>query len=118
MTRFCQEKREEKIMLPDTIWFDVALILFVFAIGNIFFGHFEMHTPKRKRVAKVLFFSALAAGLSAAFGHAAVFALLGLALVFVVMIHAWYLPRHGINGLTGEPKEKYYALRGWTHNAD
>ncbi len=91
-------------MLPDTIWFDVALILFVFAIGNIFFGHFEMHTPKRKRVAKVLFFSALAAGLSAAFGHAAVFALLGLALVFVVMIHAWYLPRHGINGLTGEPK--------------
>ena len=21
--------------------------------------------------------------------------------------------RHGIHGLTGEPKDKYYALRGW-----
>ena len=29
------------------------------------------------------------------------------------MIHGWWLPRQGINGFTGEPKEKYYALRGW-----
>lgn len=105
-------------MLPDTIWFDVALILFVFAIGNIFFGHFEERTPRRKRVAKVLVFSALAAGLSAAFGHGAVLALLAVATVFVIIVHAWYLPRHGINGLTGEPREKYYALRGWTSHAD
>lgn len=105
-------------MLPDTIWFDVALILFVFAIGSIFFGHFEERTPKRKRVAKVLFFSALAAVLSAAFGHGAVFALLALTAVFVIIIHGWYLPKHGINGLTGEPKEKYYALRGWKLDAN
>jgi hypothetical protein len=26
---------------------------------------------------------------------------------------AWWLPKHGINGLTGEPKDKYYELRGW-----
>jgi len=31
----------------------------------------------------------------------------------VVYIHVWWLPRKGINGWTGEPKEKYYALRGW-----
>lgn len=105
-------------MLPDTLWFDVALILFVFAIGNIFFGHFEVHTPKRKRVAKVLLFSALAAWLSSAFGHMAVFALLVIGGVFAVVIHAWYLPKHGIDGLTGEPKEKYYALRGWKLDAD
>lgn len=105
-------------MLPDTIWFDVALILFVFAIGNIFFGHFETRTSKSKRVFKVLFFSALAALLSSAFGHVAVLALLGIGGVFVVVIHAWYLPKHGINGLTGEPKAKYYALRGWKLDAD
>lgn len=105
-------------MLPDTLWFDVALVLFVFAVGGIFFGHFEERTPKRKRVAKVLFFSALAAGLSSLFGHGAVFALLGVVTVYAVIIHAWYLPKHGINGLTGEPREKYYALRGWTNHAD
>lgn len=105
-------------MLPDTIWFDIALVLFVFAIGNIFFGHFEEHTPKRKRVAKVFFFCALAAGLSAAFGHGAVFMLLSVTALYAIVIHAWYLPKHGINGLTGEPKAKYYALRGWTLDVD
>lgn len=105
-------------MLPDTIWFDIALILFVFTIGNIFFGHFEVHTPKRKRVAKVLFFIALVALLSSTFGHIAVFVLLAVATIGVVIVHAWYLPKQGINGLTGEPKEKYYALRGWKLDAD
>ena len=31
-------------------------------------------------------------------------------------VHAWWLPRHGINGWTAEPKEKYYALRGWKYH--
>lgn len=105
-------------MMPNTIWFDVALILFVFAVGNIFFGQFEARTPKRRRLFKVLFFSVLAALLSTIFGHGATFLLLGVATLFGIIVHAWYLPRHGINGLTGEPKEKYYALRGWKLDAD
>jgi hypothetical protein len=32
---------------------------------------------------------------------------------FEVAIHMWWLPKHGINGWTGEPKEKYHELRGW-----
>jgi hypothetical protein len=28
----------------------------------------------------------------------------------VVVIHAWWLPRHGIDGLTAEPYDKYLAL--------
>jgi hypothetical protein len=31
----------------------------------------------------------------------------------VIYIHGIWLPRHGVNGWTGEPREKYYALRGW-----
>ena len=31
----------------------------------------------------------------------------------VVVVHMWWLPKHGVNGWTGEPKDKYYALRGW-----
>ena len=39
---------------------------------------------------------------------------IGMMLVAFVVVHLWWLPRrHGINGLTGEPKEKYYELRGW-----
>ena len=32
-----------------------------------------------------------------------------------VIVHAWWLPRQGINGWTAEPKEKYYAMRGWKY---
>ena len=51
--------------------------------------------------------------ISATLGRAWFFALFGLGSLFVLYIHAWWLPRHGINGWTGEPKEKYYELRGW-----
>ena len=40
--------------------------------------------------------------------------LLGVFFLPAVYIHAYYLPKKkGINGWTGEPKEKYYELRGW-----
>jgi hypothetical protein len=31
----------------------------------------------------------------------------------VIYVHAIWLPRNGVNGLTAEPRDKYYALRGW-----
>lgn len=31
----------------------------------------------------------------------------------VIYVHGVWLPRHGVNGWTAEPREKYYALRGW-----
>jgi hypothetical protein len=37
-------------------------------------------------------------------------ALIGMALVAAGVIHLWWLPSNGVNGWTGEPKEKYYAL--------
>jgi len=33
--------------------------------------------------------------------------------VFFLIVHGWWLPRNGINGWTGEPKARYYELRGW-----
>jgi predicted MFS family arabinose efflux permease len=104
-------------MLPNTIWFDVTVLLFFYGIGTIFFGHFEERTPKARRVAKIILFTILVAVLSSLFGHIAVYAFLGIMSVFIIIVHAWWLPKHGINGLTGEPKAKYYALRGWTLDA-
>jgi hypothetical protein len=33
--------------------------------------------------------------------------------VLFLIVHGWWLPRKGINGLTGAPKARYYELRGW-----
>jgi hypothetical protein len=98
----------------DSLWFEVAVVTSIFAFGGFFFGHFEERTPRWMRVLKLLLFVAVVVGLSAFVGRAWAFGVLGLVLIGVVYIHAIWLPSKGINGWTGEPKDKYYELRGWT----
>lgn len=94
----------------DTFWFDVAIIMSMLAFGNILFGHFEEHRPKWRRVLKTILMLALFLTISATAGRVWALAALVLPLIFVLWIHLVYLPKHGVNGWTGEPKEKYYEL--------
>lgn len=97
----------------DTLWFEVAIVCGLTAFGSIFFGHFEEGTPKWRRVLKLAMTNIIAVSLSALLGRHWTFGLLSLMLAAVVVVHGWWLPKKGINGWTGEPKDKYYALRGW-----
>jgi uncharacterized membrane protein len=97
----------------NTVWFEIALITSIFAIGQIFFAHFEIKTPKWKKLLKILFFIAFSCTISVSFGRLWFFVLLVFLTAFVSFIHIWWLPKHGINGWTAEPREKYYAFRGW-----
>ena len=94
-------------------WFEVAVVATIFAIGNILFGHFEAETPKWRRVLKVILMLAVTRTISAELGRPWSYLFIGGLIVFVLIVHAWWLPRNGINGWTGEPKARYYALRGW-----
>jgi len=96
------------------IWIDIAVVAGIFAVGNILFGHFEEHTPKWRRILKLFVITGLVATISSTAGRVWSVAFIGTLLGLVVVIHGWVLPRkYGINGWTGEPKEKYYAFRGW-----
>lgn len=97
------------------MWMEVAVVAIIFAVGNILMGHWEERTPKWRRLLKFVLFIGLTVGLSAWLGRSWAFGFLALLGVAVIVIHAWWLPKHGINGWTGEPKEKYYALRGWKY---
>jgi hypothetical protein len=97
----------------NSLWFEIALLSSLYALGQIFFANFAMQTPKWRRAIKFIFFTVLACVLSGLFGRVWFFVVFGFLLGALIVIHAWWLPKHGINGLTGEPKEKYYALRGW-----
>ncbi len=94
-------------------WFEVAVIFGLTAVGTILMGHWEEGTPKWRRVLKPFVLAGLSVLISATAGRAWFFGFLGLLAVAVLVIHAWWLPRKGIHGWTAEPKEKYYALRGW-----
>jgi hypothetical protein len=95
------------------LWVDVAAIAILFAVGNIVFGRFEEHTPRWRRLLKFAIVMAVGVSVSSYFGRVWMWALLGAMALPVVYIHVWWLPSRGINGWTGEPRQKYYALRGW-----
>lgn len=94
-------------------WFELAVVFGLTSIGGILLGHFEGGRPKWQRVLKVLVGGAISVLISATAGREWFFVLLGVLTVAVVIIHAWWLPRKGVNGWTAEPRERYYALRGW-----
>jgi hypothetical protein len=95
------------------MWFEVAIISMLFAIGHILLARFEENTPRWKLLLK--FAAAICAGVtvSAFLGAVAFWSLLALMIVPVLYVHIYWLPSKGINGWTAEPKSTYYALRGW-----
>lgn len=102
----------------DTLWFDVAVVTGMFAIGNILFGHFEEHRPKWRRVLKMAIFVAGTVALAWVGLRWVAYGVMGLMAVAMAYIHVWWLPRRGVNGWTGEPKERYYELLGVPRRKD
>lgn len=96
------------------MWIEFALFYGIYAVGSILFGHFEERTPPLRKLAKLAAFSVLNAMVYLFLGRPWSLLWLALPLAGVVYIHAIWLPRHGINGLTAEPRERYYKLRGWS----
>jgi hypothetical protein len=98
----------------NSLWFEVAIVSIIFAIGNMIFGHFEERTPKLRKVVKYILMLLLIIGLSVYFSRTVAMIVLATFFLPVIYIHGIYLPKKkGINGWTGEPKGKYYELRGW-----
>ena len=98
------------------MWMEVAVVATIFAVGNILFGHWQAETPKWHRVLKFVIVLALTVLISTTFGHLWAFLFVGTLVLAAAIVHGFWLPwRYGINGWTGEPKEKYYALRGWKY---
>ena len=94
----------------QTAWFDVAVVMTIFAIGNILFGHFEEHKPKLRRVMKVVLVVGLIAALSSSGLRWVAYSLITVLGLGAVYVHAWWLPKHGVNGWTGEPRDRYFEL--------
>jgi hypothetical protein len=101
----------------DSLWFEVAIVSIIFAVGNMTFGHFEEQTPKVKRVGKYILITIIVCLVSVYLGRTVSMLILASFILPFLYIHAYYLPtKKGINGWTGEPKSKYYEFRGWDKN--
>jgi hypothetical protein len=96
----------------DVLWFDTTIVLGISTVGGILFGHFEEHKPKWRRVLKIAIVLGVVLGLSTTVGRGWAFGVLTIPLLAAVVIHVWWLPKNGVHGWTGEPKERYYELIG------
>jgi hypothetical protein len=99
----------------DSLWLETAVVMGVFAVGNIVFGHFEQHRPAARRLAKVALVLGITLALSSTVGRVWGLGWLLLPLGAAAYVHGWWLPRHGINGWTGEPRDQYLALMARRH---
>jgi hypothetical protein len=98
----------------DSLWFEIAVVSIIYALGNILMGHFEERTAKIRRVGKYIVTLVIICSLSIYFGRVVSMSLIVIFIIPVLYIHAYYLPKKkGINGWTGEPKSKYYDFRKW-----
>ncbi|HEX9164515.1 MAG TPA: hypothetical protein VF862_01290 [Gemmatimonadales bacterium] len=94
----------------DTPWFDCFLITAIFAVGSICFGRFEEHRPRPRRLLKLALVTAAFVALSQAAGRGIALALLAVPLAGAAYVHLVWLPGHGVNGWTAEPRDRYLAL--------
>jgi hypothetical protein len=98
------------------MWFEIAVTAVLLLAGQILFGHFEEKIPRWRQLLKAALAIALFTSIAYFFGRFWFWVALFTAAIPPAIIHAWWLPKHGVNGWTGEPKDKYYELRGWKKN--
>ena len=91
-------------------WFDVAAFATLWTVLVICFGHFERHKPAWRRLLKFALLLALLLGLVQLAGRGWAYSALALLLAAGGAIHFTVLSNRGINGWTGEPREKFEAL--------
>lgn len=90
--------------------FIIALCFFV--VGERFFKNFQGETPRVTTIRKWLVYFALVVILTLTLGRP--WSLIWtLAPVVGSIGHFAWCFRHGIHPLSAEPRDRYYALRGW-----
>lgn len=94
----------------DSRWFDVAIFSTLSVVLTVIFGRFEEHKAAWRRLAKLALLLALLLALIDVAGRAWAYGILGLLFAAGGSFHFFVLSRAGINGFTGEPREKFEAL--------
>jgi hypothetical protein len=105
---------EQPIILPALSPISLVEILSVLTIASIayflVFNNFEKHLPYQRRVTKLFIVIGVLSVIGILFGRFAFWGVIGLMTIGQVYLHGWYFPKHGINGLTAEPHDKYLEV--------
>ncbi len=105
---------EQPFIFPALSPISLIEIFTVFTIASIayfiVFNNFEKHVPVQKRVTKLFIVVGVLAVIGTLFGRLAFWSVIALMTIGQVYLHGVYFPKHGINGLTAEPRDKYFEV--------
>jgi len=105
---------EQAILFPSLPAASLEEILIVLTIASlayfVVFNNFEKHLPIERRVIKLLVVIGVLAAIGIFLSRYAFWGVIGLMTIGQVYLHGWYFPKHGINGLTAEPHDKYLEV--------
>ena len=96
---------------PSVSIFEV-LIVFIVASAAYFvvFNNFEKHSPLARRIIKLIIVIGTLSVIGILFGRYIFWSVILLMTAGQVILHAWYFPQMGINGMTAEPYDKYLEV--------
>jgi hypothetical protein len=94
----------------DSRWFDIAAFTTLWAVLTVVFGRFEQHKPAWRRLSKLAALLVLVLVLVEMAGRLVAYGVLGLLFTAGASFHFAVLSKLGINGWTGEPRDRFEAL--------
>ncbi len=99
------------LSLPPINLIEILIVLTIASAAYfIVFNNFEKHLPVKKRISKLFVIVGVLAVLGILFGRYIFWGIIALMTMGQVYLHGWYFPKHGINGLTAEPHDRYLEV--------
>jgi len=96
--------------MPSIQFNEILIVLIVASIAYFLaFNNFEKHLPTARRVTKLFIVVSILAFIGILFGRYVFWGVITLMTMGQIYLHGWYFPKHGINGFTAEPHDKYLA---------
>jgi hypothetical protein len=90
---------------------EILTVLIIASIAYfLVFNNFEKHLPDQNRVIKLFIVVGVLTILGILFGRLVFWGVITLMTMGQIYLHGWYFPKHGINGLTAEPHDKYLQV--------
>jgi len=104
---------ENAILLPSLPSIGIAEIIIVLVVAIVayflVFNNFEKHLPVTRRILKLGIVVGTLVILGVLFGWYVYWGVIAIMTIGQIVLHGWYFPKKGINGLTAEPYDQYLA---------
>lgn len=97
--------------LPSVSPTEILIVLTIASLAYfVVFNKFEKHVPMKRRIVKLVTVVGVLSLIGIVFSRYAFWGMIGLMTIGQIYVHGVYFPKHGVNGWTAEPYDKYLEL--------